>query len=82
MSEPRYWFLAKRYGIGWAVPATWEGWLALIALGFVVAAATTVFPPETDAVPFAIVVTLALGFFVALCVLKGEPAAWRDGDRD
>ena len=31
MSEqPRYWFPAKRYGWGWGLPSTWEGWVVLV----------------------------------------------------
>lgn len=25
----RYWFPAKKYGWGWGMPATWQGWLVL-----------------------------------------------------
>jgi hypothetical protein len=25
--SPRYWFAAKRYGYGWGLPLTWQGWL-------------------------------------------------------
>jgi hypothetical protein len=28
--SPRYWFHAKRYGYGWGLPATWEGWVVLV----------------------------------------------------
>jgi hypothetical protein len=27
--QPRYWFPAKRYGWGWGLPSTWEGWVVL-----------------------------------------------------
>jgi hypothetical protein len=26
---PEYWFPAKRYGWGWGLPQTWQGWLVL-----------------------------------------------------
>ena len=29
-SRPPYWFHAKRYGWGWGLPATWQGWVVLI----------------------------------------------------
>jgi hypothetical protein len=25
-NESRYWFRAKRYGLGWGLPLTWQGW--------------------------------------------------------
>ncbi len=27
----RYWFPAKKYGWGWGLPQTWQGWLVLDA---------------------------------------------------
>ena len=39
--EHPYWFPAKRYGWGWGVPNTWQGWVvvavfaALISVGVV-----------------------------------------------
>ena len=27
--DSRYWFPAKRYGWGWGLPATWEGWAVM-----------------------------------------------------
>src|ERR1043166_6380357 len=26
----QYWFRAKRYGWGWGMPATWQGWALLL----------------------------------------------------
>jgi hypothetical protein len=41
--DGRYWFPAKRYGWGWGLPVTWQGWLvAFIAL---TVAGGFVFPP-------------------------------------
>src|SRR6266702_3273794 len=28
-SDGKYWFPAKRYGYGWGIPTTWQGWLVL-----------------------------------------------------
>jgi hypothetical protein len=28
--EQKYWFPAKRYGWGWGLPITWQGWLTLV----------------------------------------------------
>ena len=29
MKKP--WFRAKKYGLGWGLPVTWQGWVVLIA---------------------------------------------------
>ena len=76
---PRYWFPAKRYGWGWGLPSTWEGWLVLVAyLGLIVGAARLC-PPEKSVAGFvAAVVGLSDGL-VAICWWKGEPVRWRWG---
>ncbi len=30
-NERKYWFSAKRYGWGWGIPSSWQGWLVLAA---------------------------------------------------
>ena len=30
-SDHNYWFPAKRYGWGWGLPISWQGWIVLIA---------------------------------------------------
>ena len=30
-AQPKYWFPAKRYGWGWGLPGTWQGWLVVAA---------------------------------------------------
>src|ERR1700720_3484460 len=30
-NNPRYWFRAKRYGLGWGLPLVWQGWVFLLA---------------------------------------------------
>ena len=73
-THDRYWFPAKRYGWGWGVPATWQGWAVLI--GYVVlmtiaSIATTV--PEPRRALFAIATLALSGGFIAICWWKGEP---------
>jgi hypothetical protein len=78
-----YWFRAKRYGWGWGLPLTWQGWIVLIAyIGFVVAG-TYIFPPEENKAVFIVVVILLSLIFIAICWIKGEPTRWRWGkDKD
>ncbi len=30
--ERRYWFKAKRSGLGWSMPLTWQGWVVYAAM--------------------------------------------------
>lgn len=72
-----HWFQAKRYGIGWGLPVTWQGWAALVAF---VAALLFGIPLIDDArlrILYAAGVTL---LFVCVVALKGErPLEWRRG---
>lgn len=78
-SEPRpaYWFPAKRYGWGWSLPCTWQGWLVLA--GFLVAVAVAEVAAG-DALPV-VLVALVVALFVVLRA-KGEPPRWRWGGKD
>lgn len=77
---PDYWFPAKRYGWGWGLPATWQGWLVLAAYIVVMALDVIKFPPGRDLAPFAAVALLASLSFVGICWWKGEPPRWRWGE--
>ncbi len=78
----RYWFRAKRYGWGWGLPVTWEGWACLAALVVLICADGWAFPPARHPVAFS---AGAAGLVVILAIvlrLKGEPPRWRWGGDD
>ena len=78
---PWYWFAAKRYGYGWGLPRTWEGWLVLGAwLAVYIAAKRYLIPHDMYARLAFTVVMIAL--LLSICYAKGEPARWRFGDRN
>lgn len=78
-NPPRYWFPAKRYGWGWGLPSTWEGWLVLVAyLGLIVGAARLC-PPEKSVAGFVAAVFGLTAGLVTICWWKGEPVRWRWG---
>jgi hypothetical protein len=76
-----YWFRAKRYGWGWGLPLTWQGWLAyalywvLLLLGF------ALFPPQRELAAFLAYTVGLSALLVVICWLKGEPPSWRWGDK-
>jgi len=76
----RYWFPAKKFGWGWGIPDTWQGWIVLAIFFILLLARVFLFPPATGLIPFlAYVTSLSLGL-IAVCWLKGEPPRWRWGD--
>jgi len=44
----KYWFPAKRYGLGWGLPSVWQGWATLIIYIGLIAAGVFIFPPEEE----------------------------------
>ncbi len=80
-SEPAYWFPAKRYGWGWGVPATWQGWVVLVGWLVLLLSGGALLAPRS--VPgfllFTVVLTAAL---LRVCYAKGEPPRWRWGGKD
>lgn len=75
-NEQRYWFPAKRYGWGWGVPRTWEGWTVVLAFLVVVLLAAVVGQGATWTLPVVLAATLVL---LVICLMKGEPTKWRWG---
>lgn len=77
----QYWFPAKRYGWGWGIPATWQGWLVLAVYAALLLAGSFVFRPAPESVAFVIYVAVCSALLVVVCWLKGEPPRWRWGKK-
>ena len=78
----RYWFPAKRYGWGWGLPLTWEGWAVMAVFVVLIVAAGLAFPPGRALAAYIASVVALAALFVAVCWLKGEPPRWRWGEDD
>ena len=76
-TNPRYWFPAKRCGWGWGIPATWEGWMTLIAFITLVTAGAYLFPPRRDLAAYLAYVVALCVAFALVCWWKGESPRWR-----
>ena len=76
----KYWFRAKRYGWGWGLPLTWQGWAVFVGWFAVFICATVYFIPRR---PVAYMVfTLLMGLLlVMICYVTGEPPGRRLRDR-
>ncbi len=79
-SDPKYWFPAKRYGWGWGLPITWQGWLVLAAYVALIWAGAILFPPRQELAAFLLYMSVLLICFIGVCWAKGEPPRWRWGD--
>ncbi len=78
------WFPAKKYGVGWGLPITWQGWtvflgyIALLLVGVVVLIA---FKTPVLLVPFVIYVLFLSGLLFFICYKKGEQIDFRWGNK-
>jgi len=74
-----YWFPAKRYGWGWGLPSSWQGWVVLAAFIGLLAVGFLLFPPNKSLGAFLAYVVGLSALLFAICWLKGEPPRWRWG---
>lgn len=72
-----YWFPAKRYGWGWGLPRSWQGWAVLVAYVAVVLTGMALASHPVSV----LVVAIATTALLVVCVKKGEPTRWRWGGR-
>jgi hypothetical protein len=79
-AERKYWFPAKRYGWGWGIPSTWQGWLVLAGFVGLVVLDSFLFPPRTHLGSYLIYIAVLSVLLIAVCWVKGEPPRWRWGD--
>jgi len=87
MTEParKYWFPVKRYGWGWGLPSSWQGWVFFVAwLAAFVLGSVYLGPSLLPTRPglYALFVLSLTTILLAVCFAKGEPPRWRWGDRD
>ena len=52
MGDKPYWFPAKRYGWGWGLPKTWQGWVGYSVYFALLVAGCLVFPPAQNEIGF------------------------------
>jgi len=79
VEKPEYWFPAKRYGWGWGLPRTWQGWVVLAVFFVLVVVGLFVFSPAEHSMGFIIYVVVLVAVLTAVCYAKGEPPRWRWG---
>jgi hypothetical protein len=77
--DQQYWFPAKRYGWGWGIPATWQGWAVMAAFLVLIVIGAVAFPPHRAPVTFVGYVVMLSIVLTGVCWWKGEPPRWRWG---
>jgi len=79
-TERKYWFPAKRYGWGWGIPNSWQGWLVLIAFSGLFLLGFFLFPPRANLGLYLAYNAALCGLLIWVCWFKGEPTRWRWGN--
>jgi hypothetical protein len=74
-----FWFSAKRYGWGWGLPRTWQGWAVLGAFVLFLVFGSVLFPPAEKPWFFGIYTAVLCLLLLAICYAKGERPRWRWG---
>jgi hypothetical protein len=84
VSEPpprKYWFPAKRYGWGWGLPLTWQGWVVMVVWLAVLGGGLYLLAPRPVGL-HVLFVAVMIAILTVVCYAKGEPPRWRWGDQD
>jgi hypothetical protein len=79
-TERKYWFPAKRYGWGWGLPSSWQGWTVLAVFVGLVVIGSFLITPHAKFGAYLAYIAVLIVLFVGVCWLKGEPPRWRWGD--
>jgi hypothetical protein len=79
--EPRYWFRAKRHGLGWGMPLAWQGWVAFIAWLILLPLCLLFLTPGVKTSRWAFIGAMIL-FLLGIYYFKGDPNGrrWNSGD--
>jgi hypothetical protein len=78
--KPQYWFPAKRYGWGWGLPATWQGWAVMIAWLLIVVPLSPYLALRSW-IAFVLFMATMVALLLAITYAKGEPPRWRWGEK-
>ena len=68
-----HWFPKKKYGVGWGLPNTWQGWAVLLAYIFLSIIGPSIFSFSTLQIPMFLLyfTVLTVAFFMVVWK-KGE----------
>lgn len=83
MRDPnkRIWFRAARYGWGWGLPVSWQGWGVLITYLLLTGLGVYFLIPGDEFTFYLLQVALT-AVLVTVCWIKGETPRWRWGKKD
>jgi hypothetical protein len=77
----RYWFRAKRYGLGWGLPLAWQGWAVYVSWLLITPIGLRFLTPRSTLGRWYFIAAM-LTLLIVICYWKGEPTGrrWNSGD--
>ena len=78
-NDKKIWFRAKRYGWGWGLPCSWQGWVVMVGYIALIWAGAFLWGQWTKIgywIGYVVTLTAAL---IVVCAIKGEKPRWRWG---
>jgi len=76
LSEDKAWFRSRKFGIGWALHKSWQGWLMLVAYLLLLGLGAGLLK-ERRAAGFFVYAAMLTAGALWICWWKGEPSRWR-----
>ncbi len=77
----RYWFRAKRHGLGWGLPLAWQGWAVFVSWILILPLGLRFLTPGGRPLRWGFTAAMII-LLLGICYWKGEPAGrrWNSGD--
>jgi hypothetical protein len=81
-NDTEIWFPAMKYGVGWGLPVTWQGWAVLFSyIALLLLGGLFINKSPFLIIPFGIYVFILSGIFLYICWKKGEKPDARWGKK-
>ncbi|HAS8418028.1 TPA: hypothetical protein I7738_07830 [Vibrio vulnificus] len=80
MKNKTVWFPKRRYGWGWGVPTTWQGWMVLGSYCVALYITSSYFHPQSEPFTWALCIVIQTALLTAFCYWKGERPSWSWGE--
>ena len=78
-NDKKFWFRAKRYGWGWGLPCSWQGWVVAAAFLLLVCGGAFFIKSGISLAVWVAYVIILTAIMIGICFLKGETPRWRWG---
>jgi uncharacterized membrane protein len=82
-TKNEFWFPAKKYGVGWGFPVTWQGWAVfLVYIMLLILGITFLASSHFRFIFIPIFIVLLTAFLIFICWKKGEKLDLRWGSKN